>query len=138
VRVTLLICDAAQEAGGKLYILGGGWSHVKLGAPDNPVAMALAIIVSVPWDLANKKMQFAAKLMDQDGSEVTLPDGNAVGVMGELEVGRPPGLKAGTDLETPVALTFGGLPLPPGGYRWEIEIDGTQQAIAPFRVLPAS
>jgi len=25
VKVTMMLADAAQEVGGKLYILGGGW-----------------------------------------------------------------------------------------------------------------
>jgi len=130
----MLICDAAQEMGGKLFILGGGWSQIRLGAPGNPTNLALAIVVSVPWDLANKKFKFAAKLMDEDGGAVTSPDGQVIQAAGDLEVGRPTGLKAGTDLDVPVALTFNGLPLEPGGYRWEVEVDGDQKAIAPFRV----
>ena len=26
MKTTLLLCDYAQEVGGKLYVLGGGWS----------------------------------------------------------------------------------------------------------------
>ena len=135
MRVTLLICDAAQEMGGKLYILGGGWSQIRKGGPKSPVNMALAIVVSVPWDLANKNLKIDTKLMDEDGNPVSTPDGRAIGASGGLEVGRPTGIKPGTDLDAPLALTFNGMPLPPGGYRWEIDIDGEQQAIAPFRVL---
>ncbi len=45
VRVTLLLCDAAQVADGKLYVLGGGWSLI---GPD-PTPSAVAIKVDVDW-----------------------------------------------------------------------------------------
>ena len=49
MKVTMLLCDSAQVADGKLYILGGGWSFV---GPD-PAPMALAIKVDVPWTEGN-------------------------------------------------------------------------------------
>ena len=39
--VTMLLCDAAQESGGKLYILGGGWSIIR--TPNTPTPMSLAM-----------------------------------------------------------------------------------------------
>jgi hypothetical protein len=55
--------------------------------------------------------------------------------MGQMEVGRPPGIKPGSDLNAPVAFAFNGVNLPVGGYRWELWIDDKQKAIAPFRAL---
>jgi hypothetical protein len=130
--VTLLLCDAAEEVGGKLYILGGGWSLLRV--PDTPVPMALAVLISVPWNQANERHEFEAALMTDDGEQVEI-EGQAVVLGSGFEVGRPPGLKPGSDLNTPLALKFGGIALPVGGYRWEFSIDGTQMATAPFRVL---
>ena len=39
MKITLLLCDHAQEVGGKLYVLGGGWSIYR----GTPVTMALAV-----------------------------------------------------------------------------------------------
>ena len=130
--VTLLLCDAAQESNGKLYVLGGGWNQVKA---DQPVTQALAVLVEVPWDLTNRKMTIAACLMTEDGDQVQAPDGQAVELIGDLEVGRPPGTKPGSSINVPFALTFNGVVIPSGGYRWEVKIDGDMQASAPFRAV---
>jgi len=131
VQVTLILCDSAQEMGGKLYILGGGWSQ--LHQPDVPTPMALAILIKVPWNEANEKHQFEAVLMNADGERVEF-EGNPVAAEGEFETGRPAGLKPGVDLDLPAVLAFNGLALPAGGYRWEVFVDGNQEAVAPFHV----
>lgn len=131
MQVTLVLCDAAQEMGGKLYILGGGWSQ--LHNPDTPTPMALAVMIKQPWDQANEKHLFEAVLMTDDGDRFNI-EGQDVAANGEFETGRPAGLKRGVDLDVAMALTFNGLALPSGGYRWEVFVDGTQMAVAPFRV----
>ena len=45
VKVTMLLCDAAQVSDGKLFILGGGWS---MTGPD-PVPSAVALKIDVDW-----------------------------------------------------------------------------------------
>lgn len=126
-----MLCDAAQEMGGKLYILGGGWSQ--LHQTNTPTAMSLAILIKVPWDQANEEHEFEAVLMSADGDRVSF-EGNEIAAQGKFETGRPAGLKRGTDLDVPAVLSFNGLVLPTGGYRWEVFVDGTQMAVAPFRV----
>lgn len=132
MRATLVLCDGAAVADGKLFVLGGGWSLIHV--PNAPVNMALAILVSVPWDQANQRHSVEAKLMTDDGEQVSI-DGNDVAASGDIEVGRPAGLKPGIDLNLPMALEFNGVVLAPGGYRWELSVDGTQMAFTPFRVL---
>ncbi len=131
MQVTLILCDAAQEMGGKLYVLGGGWSQ--LHRANVPTPMSLAIMIKVPWDQANEKHEFEAVLMDADGERVQF-EGNEIMAAGEFETGRPAGLKRGTDLDVPAVLSFNGLALPVGGYRWEVFVDGAQMAVAPFQV----
>ncbi|MDQ5874925.1 MAG: hypothetical protein M3526_06030, partial [Actinomycetota bacterium] len=76
------------------------------------------------------------KLLTEDGEPVQVPDtDDPVAVEGTIEVGRPTGIKPGTPLDTPFALTFPPMPLEPGGYVWELEIDGQISARTPFRVL---
>lgn len=134
MEVTLLLCDAADEANGKLYVMGAGWTTV---VPDQPVPMALALLVAVPWDQANQRFNLTAKLMTADGEQVQV-EGQDVTAGGDLEVGRPAGIKPGTPLNLPLALKFQGVSLPPGGYRWEVHIDGTLMASAPFRAGPTT
>jgi hypothetical protein len=132
LRVTALLCDSAEEVGGKLYILGAGWSLIRV--PNVPLNMALAILVAVEWSQANERFTLEAALVDDDGQPVNLGDQD-VKASGQLEAGRPAGLKPGIDLNLPLAMQFNGISLPPGGYRWEVSIDGTQMTTIPFRVL---
>jgi hypothetical protein len=121
VNVTMMLADAAQVSDNKLYILGGGWS-IAHGA--NP--MALAIKIGVPWDQANRSHSWSIELLSEDGQPVTIADPNGerpLRIEGKFEVGRPPGLKPGTPLDVPLAMSIGPLPLPPGRYIWRLVID---------------
>lgn len=127
----MLLCDAAEASGGKLYVLGGGWSHLQM--PDVPTSMSLAVLIRVPWDAANHKHKLRVQLVDDDAEQV-LVDDNPVLSEGGFEVGRPPGLKAGTSLHATLTFRFNNLTLPAGGYVFELSMDGTVMARAPFRV----
>jgi len=134
IEVTLMLCDAAQSVGGKLYILGGCWNQMQV-APGTPVTLSLAVRVRIPWDRANEPIPFRAALRDADGEPVTVGDENTpVEATGNLEVGRPPGLDRGTPLDAVLALPFVGIPIPAGRYVWVIEIAGEPHAREPFTV----
>jgi hypothetical protein len=125
VKVTMMLADAAQEVGGKLYILGGGWS---ITGPD-PLPMAIALKLEVPWDRTNEQHSLLIELLDDDGNPVLVegPEEDAVPlqVTGEFEAGRPPGIKPGTPIDSALAVNFGPLPLEPGRrYQWRLSIDG--------------
>lgn len=118
----MLLCDAAQEVGGKLYILGGGWS---IKGPE-PTPMALAIKIDVPWNDANERHRFVLQLESGDGGPVAFPGPQGlqpVRIEGEFEVGRPPGTPAGSDIDAALAINVGPLPLGPGLYSWQLSID---------------
>jgi hypothetical protein len=126
MRVTLLLADAAEAVNGKLYVLGGGWSVTGPG----PVPFAIALKIEVPWDQANVRHELRLELLDSDGRPVLLqqePEGDATPLVigGSFEVGRPPGLPAGTPLDSVLAVTFSnGLPLEPGSrFEWRLSID---------------
>jgi hypothetical protein len=139
VKTTLLLCDHAQEVGGKLYVLGGGWSIYR----GSPVTMALAVKISVPWDGANVPHDFSARLVTEDGMDPALPgpEGSSVDTriefQGRFEAGRPPGLAPGSDLDAPWVVNIAGLPLPPGRYEWQMQIDGEIADRVAFTVTPA-
>ncbi len=88
----LLVADSGDVVNGKLYLLGGGWDRLTVpqlpGTPTVPFTVAVGI--DVPWSLTNQKHRFSLDVCDADGGEV------AQLVGGEFEVGRPPGLRAGT------------------------------------------
>jgi len=111
----LLVADGAQVVGGKLYLLGGGWDRLTVpelpGQPATPFAVAVG--VNVPWSLTNRKMSFSIDVRDADGGHV----GKLVG--GELEVGRPPGLRSGAPRRFQIAGPAG--PQLPAAGRYVIE-----------------
>lgn len=119
-----MLCDFAQVADGKIFVCGGGWSDT--GTPTNP--MAIAVLVQVPWGEANRRLRFALRLLDEDGSVLLQPGpaGQQISIesAGELEVGRPPGLLEGSMLNAPLAIKTGPLLLKPGRYVWEFSLDG--------------
>lgn len=120
----MLLCDYAQVAEGKLYVIGGGWS---VTGPQ-PAPSAVALKIDVPWDRANQRMHLELSLLGEDGQPVTMPGPagpQPVRMDGQFEVGRPPGLKPGTPIDVALAMNVGPLPLPPGQrYSWELSIDG--------------
>jgi hypothetical protein len=119
VKITMMLADAAQQVGGKLYILGGGWSTT--GSPTPPKAVVIKI--EVPWDRTNVGHDWRLALVDADGRAVQTSDERAVEVTGELEVGRPAGLPDGTPLDAPLVVSFGPMPLESGRYEWRLEIE---------------
>jgi hypothetical protein len=131
----MMLCDAAESVGGKLYILGGGWSQVL--RPHQPTNMALAIKLGIPWTDANRPITLRAELLTEDGEAVEI-EGNEVFAEGQMEIGRPPGLRPGSTLDAPFVLGFAGISLDPGGYVWQLRIDGEPRARTAFRVLSGS
>jgi len=121
-QATLLLADAAQAVDNKLYILGGGWS---ITGPA-PTPSALALYVKVPWDQANIRHALRLELVDSDGVPVMLPGSEGerpLVIVSEVEVGRPPGLIAGTPIDVSLAINLGPIPLHPGRrYEWRLTI----------------
>ena len=135
VEAVMLLCDSAQGVGGKLYILGGGWTQVSV-PPQGGLVMGLAIKLAVPWDRANEQIPVLIRLLSDQGESVLDPDGNAIEAQTQLELGRPLGSQRGTPLDACLALNFVGLPLAEeGGYVWVLEADGNVKCRAPFRVV---
>jgi len=123
LRVTMLLADSAQVADRKLYVLGGGLSVVG----PRPQPMGVAIRIEVPWDRANVGHQWRLELLDEDGHPVLI-NGQPLVVHGRFEAGRPAGLKVGTPLSVPLAITFPTLPVRPGhSYTWQLSIDEATQ-----------
>lgn len=142
MRATLLLCDHAAVADGKLYIHGAGWTQIN----PAPSSFGIAVIVGIPWDRTNVTLKINLRLETEDGHPVVQGDllGEAespVEFEAELEVGRPPGLKHGTTINFPLAVQHPGLPLAADtGYTWRLTIDEEQREdwTLNFRTRPAS
>jgi hypothetical protein len=131
MEATMLLCDHAQVANEKLYVLGGGWKHVS--APDTPFPAALAVLLEIPWTATNEKHELTMQLVDDDGNQIE-QKGMPVFAQAQFEVGRPVGVKPGTALNQPMVFKFDGMTLAAGGYVFELSVDGSVLARAPFRV----
>jgi hypothetical protein len=135
IEATMLLCDSAQAVGGKLYILGGGWTMLAKVQPR--ARMSLAVKLSVPWSRANERIHVEAVLITDQGVEVTHGEDQPVRADGNLELGRPAGLRAGTPLDATFVMDFEGLDLDVGGYVWELKVNDEPAARTPFQVVPA-
>ena len=131
MKAILMLCDYAEAINGKLYIMGGGWTICLPGLRN----MSVAIRVFVPWVDANAKHKLALLLQDENGNTVAFGDqAKEVKNEGSFEVGRPPGIPEGTDLDVTVVFNFNGLMLEPTkGYRWQLEINDEPSERASFR-----
>lgn len=123
MKVTMLLADSAQAVGGKLYILGGGWSIV---GPD-PTPFAIALQIEVDWTEANQPHALRSELLDEDGRPVLIPTpmGDQPCIINSgFEVGRPPGLRQGTPLTLPIAINMTSIPLRANSrFIWRCTID---------------
>jgi hypothetical protein len=123
----MLLADAAQAIGNKLYILGGGWSIIMPGAP-----YVIAIKLDVPYDQAARAHTAQLDLVDTDGHAVTIgptgelsDEGEPFSVkVGPFSTGIPPMLKAGIPIDLAMAVPIPPIALEPNSrYEWRLSID---------------
>lgn len=129
MKVTMLLCDAAQVSEGKLFILGGGWSVI--GPAPTPSAIALKI--EVGWNEVEAPHHWELFLSDADGGEVmveTAEGPQPVEVRGDFQVGKPADLPDGSPVDVTLAVNLGPIPLTLGArFTWRLTIDGeTEEA----------
>jgi hypothetical protein len=123
-RTSMMLADSAQAVGGKLYVLGGGWSFTFPGVPG-----AVAGIVTVPWSETNRRHVLEFNLVDDRGAAVRVPTGRGdfapLVIRSEFELGRPPGVRPGSSFTNPIAINYMTLPLEAGrSYEWRWTING--------------
>ncbi len=135
VKAMLMLCDYAEAINGKFYISGGGWTVCGPGLRN----MSVAIRVFVPWADANTRYDLSLLFQDENGSTIAYGDPPVeVRNDGSFEVGRPPGIPEGTELDVTLVFTFNGLTLEPDkGYRWQLEIDNEPVQSVSFRTVDA-
>lgn len=131
MKATLLLCDWAEVVAGKLYAQGIGWSLTQANNPQN--ASAVAMLLYVPYDMTNRKTSVKCSLLTADGQPY--PDETPASFGFEFEIGRPPGLKPGTDQIVPFAAKLGGIAFLPGGYEWQLEVNGDPIASETFTAI---
>jgi hypothetical protein len=109
LEVQFILCDSAQaDPSGKVHMLGAGWS-----VTSSPTMHAIALLIGIPWDRANARLPMRLTLLDSEGQPVQFetPEGTArIENVGVIEVGRPPGIAAGSILNAGFALNIPPLP----------------------------
>ena len=120
----MLLCDAAQVADGKLYILGGGWSMtgpgpraLGRGAQDRRGLARGRAFAPLGAVLGGCRRASGA-----DGDHRGQPAGR-----GARRVHRepPPGIPEGSPIDVALAVNLGPIPLAPGTrFAWRLTIDG--------------
>ena len=124
----LILADAAQVVGNKLYLLGGGWDRLTITSPPpTPHRMAVAASFKVSWNETNQRHSFEIEIADSDGQTI-----GKVG--GQFEVGRPPGLPPGQDQRTQIAVNID-LRIRDGTYVIIARIDSQEGRRFPFNVV---
>jgi hypothetical protein len=123
IKARMLLADHAQVAEGKLYISGGAWTNLNAAGS---ASIGIAILLIVPWDQTNQKINCELTLFTEDGQAVAVtgPLGpQPVAVGWEFEVGRPAGVKPGTAINVPLGLNTS-LVLASGSYYFELSVQG--------------
>lgn len=126
----LVLADAAQVVGNKLYLLGGGWDRLTVHQ-HFPVLQhcAVAASVLVEWEETEKFHDFALEIFHLE-SGVCL---NAIEA--EFEMGRPPGLQPGRVQRWQFAGDFDLELEGPGRHVILARVNGVEQGRLEFEVV---
>ena len=127
-----LLCDAATVREGLLHILGGGVTRATRASFPAPLGLTLAVRILVHPTEADRSHQLQIRLQGEDGQRVAeLTAEFSVNEAGELAPGEHVSIPI--PLNLPPAVMLPG----PGGYSFELLIDGIHQTSVPFRAVGA-
>ena len=126
----VLNADHAEAINGKLYLHGAGWTDVvqQVGPGGQPgiVHMGIAVSILIGWNETNRRFPLIVTVQHEDGDELTRVDA-------QVEAGRPPGVPAGSDFRSVLAIGAEIQFPKTGGYRLRAELDGEERTVR-FRV----
>lgn len=95
----VVLADHAEVLNSKLYLMGGGWETLTVETLPRPFRLALAVAFSIPWNETNKAHTLEVELRTEDGASLAR-------IEGQLEVGRPPGIRPGQTQRVQMAATL--------------------------------
>lgn len=124
----VILTDGAQVAGGKLYMLGGGWNLYRTDKYPVVFPFGLAIGILVPWPETNRKHSFSFTIRASEGA--VLGQGQ-----GDFEVGREVGIPSGMTQRVMLAVN-GQLALPSAGTYEVLVAVPTDEKTVTFEALP--
>jgi hypothetical protein len=128
---TLMVANHIEAINGLLYVSGGGWTDLWRGTvqEDQPLPInhfGIGVGVRIGWGETNKRHHLVVKLAHEDGEEVFRGEA-------DVEVGRPPGVPAGSDQRAVLAITVDMQFPRSGGYQLATELAREERSIS-FRV----
>ena len=127
----LLLAEHTEVTGNKLYLMGGGWDTMGAAEVPAPVRLAIASGIRIGWEETNAPIPVLITIEDDDAGEV-------LRLQAEVNMGRPPGLPAGSSQLSQAAVTVQ-VSLPRfGGYRVNIIAgsgEGEVRRGLPFRLV---
>jgi hypothetical protein len=130
----VFVADAAQAVAGKLYVVGGGWTHLWLPEfPGRaPIPFFVAIGLRIPWNRTNQRFTFSLEVRDSDEALI----GGEPAAHGDFEQGRPPGLTPGTEQPLMMAVPIGVEFPEPGRYVFVVLVNDTEVGRTAIEVRP--
>lgn len=130
MKINVILADiGAQDASGKLNLLGAGWSQISVLPSGRTSDFAVAVLMEAPWDKCNREIELVMELHDEDGKPVMIPgpvDPQPLRISQQIIVPTIPGSPNGSPGTANMLMNLqGGLALYPGAsYRWVLTIDG--------------
>ncbi len=126
----IVLADYAETVNNKLYLMGGGWETLTVNTRfpvQHPCGIAVAF--SVPWNETNQVHDIAVEIADEDEGPPL------AAINGQLEVGRPPGIRLGQPQRIQFALNLM-LELPRAGvYVVKARVEGQELDRTQFIVV---
>jgi hypothetical protein len=125
-----LIANHAEAINGLLYLQGAGWTDIQPPVgPDGQQGIAhfgMAVSILVGWNETNRRFPLKLVVVHEDGDELA-------SVHAQVEAGRPPGLAAGSDIRSVIAVNAEVQFPRPGRYEFRAEL-GEKVRTTAFRV----
>ncbi len=125
----LALANHAEAVNGLLYLTGVGWNEVSVNAPaDQPILHHFGIGVSilVGWNDTNRPIPVELRLEGEDGQP------ELAKVEGEVNVGRAPTVKPGSDQRAVLALNINTQFPARGGYRVVCRVNRDDQKMRSY------
>ena len=125
----LILADAAEVVGGKLYLMGGGWDRLTVNSQPAKKNLAVALALRVPWHETNRQHAFRIDMTDEDGKQI-------VSINGATEVGRPAGIPAGQPQLAQLVVNFDATFEKLGTYVITARVNDSQERSVRFNIVP--